>query len=557
MHTFTIREQPRTDPISYQRFSANELALCIIIAAAFGVLAVVLGQDANWDLLNYHYYDPFALVHGRLDYDMAPAQVQTFHNPLLHLPFYYAVNSLPPVAVGFLLGTFQGLNFVLLYAIARCLIHAPTTRLGTLYAALIALSGMLGAANLSEIGTTMADNVVSVFVLGSLFLVIAGCKGLLERNASGLAYAAAAGALMGLAVGLKQTTAIYGLGLCAAMLSIAIPWSRRIQAAFIFGVGVLGGLAMTGGFWFYELWERFGNPTFPYFNRVFQSPWVTSQFNLRDERFLPRRFYEWLTYPLVCLFDPSRTAELTFRDLRIPLLYVLAVTLGVAAIVRRRTATLGSYDSLQRSRLALLMVFGIVTYVVWLKLFSIYRYLIVTEMLAPLGIWLLAARLVPSSPLAKRLTLLALLGVTVTVRPPNWGRVSWDRDYFGVQVPVLPDPEHSLVLMTGYEPTAYVIPAFPAAVRFVRIQSNFTRPDVMSDGYRRRIQRAIAENRGPLYALFHENEATLPQQALAAYGLSLLSDRCQTIRSHIQNSVPEPMRFCEVVRSNPAGNQHP
>src|SRR5690242_5352948 len=55
------------------------LAACIAAAAW---VALASGQDANWDLQNYHFYDPWAWVHGRtFDRDIAAAQLQTFHAP--------------------------------------------------------------------------------------------------------------------------------------------------------------------------------------------------------------------------------------------------------------------------------------------------------------------------------------------------------------------------------------------------------------------------------------------------------------------------------------------
>jgi len=46
-----------------------------------------LGQDVNWDLQNYHLYDPYAWLHDRLTLDIAPAQMQSWHNPALDVPF--------------------------------------------------------------------------------------------------------------------------------------------------------------------------------------------------------------------------------------------------------------------------------------------------------------------------------------------------------------------------------------------------------------------------------------------------------------------------------------
>ncbi len=61
-------------------------------------LALSLRQDANWDLQNYHFYDPWAWLAGRIfDRDLAAAQLQTFHNPLADVPFYLlAANGVDP-----------------------------------------------------------------------------------------------------------------------------------------------------------------------------------------------------------------------------------------------------------------------------------------------------------------------------------------------------------------------------------------------------------------------------------------------------------------------------
>ncbi|HUA79263.1 MAG TPA: hypothetical protein VL997_02735, partial [Dyella sp.] len=38
-----------------------------------GLLSTYLGKDVDFDLLNYHFYNPWALLHGRLSVDGFPA----------------------------------------------------------------------------------------------------------------------------------------------------------------------------------------------------------------------------------------------------------------------------------------------------------------------------------------------------------------------------------------------------------------------------------------------------------------------------------------------------
>ena len=80
----------------------------------------MLGQDLNWDLQNYHIYIPYLLLENRYDFDIMPAQIQTFYTPFLDIPFFIANYwfRIPPIILGFALGCIQGLNLFILHLIA-------------------------------------------------------------------------------------------------------------------------------------------------------------------------------------------------------------------------------------------------------------------------------------------------------------------------------------------------------------------------------------------------------------------------------------------------------
>ena len=64
------------------------------LAALLPITAMLLlGFDANWDLKNYHLYNVHAWFTGRMATDIAPAQLQSWHNPLLDVPLYLIVTS--------------------------------------------------------------------------------------------------------------------------------------------------------------------------------------------------------------------------------------------------------------------------------------------------------------------------------------------------------------------------------------------------------------------------------------------------------------------------------
>src|SRR5436190_23714620 len=93
----------------------------VAAALLFGGFASLLrGVDTNWDLRNYHFYNPWAWLHGRLGFDYAPAQVQSYYSPLLDLPFYsLAAAHLPAFAITFLMGLPFGLALYFFFRIAR------------------------------------------------------------------------------------------------------------------------------------------------------------------------------------------------------------------------------------------------------------------------------------------------------------------------------------------------------------------------------------------------------------------------------------------------------
>jgi hypothetical protein len=507
-------------------------ALLFLSPLAFGALALVLGQDGSWDLRNYHFYNPWAFLHGRMDVDVAPAHNATFYNPLLHLPFYYAVTQLPPRAVAFLLGTVQGMNLWLLYGIARGL--SSESRRAT--ALLLAAAGTLGAGNLAELGTSFGDNVVSLPVLGALALILRHVKS--GRSAW---MVPAAGLLAGIAAGMKLPAAIFAVGLCAGFMVLPWPGRERLRAAFVFGVGVLIGVALADGFWLLEMWRRFGNPLFPYFNDVFQSPWAAPA-GYRDPRFLPDGWIEWLAFPLVLLFDPRQGGEVPFLDLRLPVLYIAVLALAFVPLRRERAIESGATGRY-------LLVAGVVAYVLWLKMFAIHRYALVFEMLAPLGVWLAIRALIVDERRRRIAVAISVTAMLLVMKPADWDRVAFSADYFGVTIPAIPKPERTLVLMADHDATAYLIPFFPSAVRFLRIDGYFTGPSAMPHEYDRVIRRAIHDHQGDIYLLVRSWEQESAARALQFHDMATAWPSCTRLKPALDAANPGDLLFCATHRA--------
>ena len=534
---------------SSRRVRFIRLSLCLT-PVAFGLSILWLGQDMSWDLRNYHFYNPFAFFTGRMGHDIAVSHVATYYNPLIYIPFYYAVTSLPPKAVGFVLGFIPGLNVFPIYGITRQVVDLGRPIKTAWFCLGLTWVALLGEINLAEIGTSFGDNVLSLPVLTAVWLIVRFRERLCASVRSGWPIAAAAGILAGSTLGLKLPFAIYCVGLCAAFFGLAAPFGRRFALAFIFGLGVLAGTALTGGFWLLEMWQRFQNPFFPYFNEFFKSPWGAAG-SYRDERFIPKNLAMWLLFPFWFNVDPTQVGEVGFRDLRFPLLYVLLLALLVFSIrrlLRRRSGTdapAGGADI--QATTGFFVIFMVVSFFLWMKMFAVYRYAVVCEFLVPLTVFLVLGALLRNPRRQLRAALVCMVFLLVTLDPGHWGRRPWTSDYFDVRLPALAGQRDAIVLVTGHDPIAYMIPFFPPQVRFLRIQGFMTGPSPTLNETDRQMMRALADHAGPVLILFRVYEEWHALHALEFYGLELDRAGCQTFVPGVEPQQDHLFYLCRVT----------
>ncbi|HUY68111.1 MAG TPA: hypothetical protein VMV79_02275 [Alphaproteobacteria bacterium] len=527
---------------------ARLIALALMGAApfAFGALAIWLGQDANWDLRNYHWYNAYAFLHWRYGFDVLPSQMPWFYNPLLDVPYYLLASHVPAKVAAYALGFVQGLNFILLFMLAYVALK-PFNAWGKVgVCAALAALGMLGGGGIALFGTTFYDNVTSLGLFLSALLLLCRFD---ELTAAPLRRAfwpaVLAGLPAGLMMGFKLPCVVFCLGFCLGILAAA-PSRRGLLVAFAFGIGILLGVAISDGWWMLYLQTHFGSPLFPYFNEFFRSP-LLPPIDLRDAQFVPHGWRDIVLFPYLFAKNPILVGETAWRDWRIPILYVL-VPLAVAlrlSIGGKKPAPLA-----QPYATRYVLAAAAVTYVAWLFLFSIYRYLVPLEMLAPLLI-VLAADLLPFGLYARAgLAAVLLIVVALSVQPGNWGRrTPWLQHAVEAQIPPLPDSKNLMILMAGIEPYAHLIPEFPPAIPFVRIESNLTvlapgAPPIATPALNDIIRARIAAHKGPLMLLMPSWQLADGDDALARFGLKRQTP-CQTVIDRLYND--SELALCPVI----------
>ncbi|MDX2028823.1 MAG: hypothetical protein SFW62_09350 [Alphaproteobacteria bacterium] len=529
---------------------ARNLALAVLALAplAFGALAVALGQDANWDLRNYHWYNAYAFLNGRHGFDILPSQTPWFYNPVLDVPFYLLATHVPAVVAGFILGCVQGLNFILLFMLAHATLIISHPRNKVLACLGLAALGMLGGGGISQIGTTFYDNVTSLGIFLSALLTVRHFDKLMTaswRRAFKLAFLF--GIPAGLMMGLKLPSVIFCVGLCFSFLFTGGPWHRRLCVSFAFGLGILLGLAVSLGHWMWFLQSHYGNPFFPYFNNVFNGP-LTGPTSARDTQYIPRSVQDFLLFPFIFADSPYRTGEIEWRDWRIPILYVLlpfavALRLGFGRAKNRPDV----FAQPLASRYLLWMAVG--SYLVWLRVFAIYRYAIPMEMIAPLLIVFAVGMLPIRLPMRGMLAAIVLVTVAASVMPGNWTRRdSWLDRFIEVKVPRIKDAANTMILMAGFEPYSHLVPALPAEIPVIRIESNFSSPR-QNKGINAILSQRIEAHQGRLLILIPPWQHEAVREALRYFRLDFSGKPCQTVRDRLYHD--KPMDLCPLQRLAP------
>lgn len=498
-------------------------ALWILLPVAIGAAALLLGQDANWDFRTYHYYDPYAFLTGRYGLDILPALHTTYYNPLLDVPVFVAIRHLPAWAVSWLLGSFQGLIAPLLFVLARRLVPAVSGQ--TLVAALLALAGCLGAMTLSQFGATFHDNTLSVPVLAGLTILVVVLDDWTSLTPGRrFVLLCVAAFLVGAAAGLKLTMSIYALGFAVAVAT-TIPPRHLLPALLAGALGGIAGFLVADGYWAWFLWHHFGNPFFPHFNNVFQSSFAGAT-DYRDLKFIEKLApMERMLLPLFSTLDSRTVSEADFLDARL----LAAFVIGLPALFMLRGVA---------HRLRAPIVFAASSYVGWVWLYCIYRYALPLEMLGPIVVLagLLALGLTPSR--ATRMAAAIAVVLIATTSYPAMERVPFaDRFVELRKAPDIADPAHTLVLMAGDQPTAFLIPELDPRLRFVRLNDWPYLWQSADQGFEPLVRRTIAHHQGPILILTHPFDLDRAHSMATLFGLKL-GESCQQLPNNLTPQAP-------------------
>jgi len=298
--------------------------------------------------------------------------------------------------------------------------------------------------------------------------------------------------------------------------------------------------------WF--LGERFGNPMFPLFDDVFASP-AAAQSAFRDTRFTPDGLWEFLLWPLVFSADSLKVWEVKHQDYRFAALWfagmIYAITMAARRVWRGTEGDTRTDAVIDRSAADFLIVFVLASFLLWMLGYSIYRYLMPLELIAPLVLGLLIARLGLRREFLTGLLVVLGVATVIGLHAPNQRRHAWEERYFAVDTSAVDKPDETLVLMLGHAPMGYVVPEFPSGVRFLRPDGSLNLRD--RHELLEKIRSTLQRHEGPIFVIFDASEesAVLPG-SLDRLGLAALPGDCRPLATN----VPDDLRICTAVQRN-------
>jgi hypothetical protein len=481
-----------------------------------------LNQDANWDLLNYHAYDPSSLLSGTWFTDIHPAAAGSYVSPNQDLLMWPLISGVPaPIATAVLVAI-QVSIFIPLGLIIQALVPAISRprALG------LGLIGVSGAMMMTELGTTMGDIPPAILLAWALYVLLSI---LAQQPVRAERRAIIAGALVGAAVALKFTVTYLFPGLLVFVIALVIA-ERRRSAALFFVTSATVAIILCAP-WAIVLQTHMGSPVFPMFNGFFGAPRVPAV-NLGDIRFPVVSLGGLAKLPIRQGLGTAYTSEEYIRDVRWFIGFV-AVGVGMAAIA------LGTFRPWTRAgwrpRLPAmtLMVFWCVSYVAWAFEFGNQRYAMLLEVLAfpiiVIGFSLALPRL-PTSRASLPLLLLLAVFVAGTTRIMDFGRRPMDWAPIVPSVTIEPLSRYDTIVI-GEEPLAVlraVTRDAPGASRQIWLGAPFNEADLAVE------KKAIAgKSIGVIFYTYEHDGAVATADQL---GLRLTS-QCAQFESPLANSV--------------------
>lgn len=245
----------------------NWMVLLFLIMLS-GFYSIYIGMERDWDMRNYHIYSPWAFLNDRINYDIMPAGIQSYFNPILDVPHFLMIKYLnnSPYLITFLMGIGYALFLFFVYKIAKLVFEKYHGVVLPIFCLFIAVLTFIIA---RFVGFMSQDLFINALGLCAVYMVLKAIN-----NKSSLKYLSIAGLVIGAATGLKLSASVFAVPLVVSALFFVKSFDKPWKSFFAMIACGAAGFLLFNGFWMYKLYSAYGNPLMPYFNQVFHSPLI-------------------------------------------------------------------------------------------------------------------------------------------------------------------------------------------------------------------------------------------------------------------------------------------
>lgn len=443
----------------------SQIVIFLLFLLFGGFLSMALKFELNWDFANYHYYNPWAYLNGRIGKDITVAGVNGFYNPLPDLPLYFLIkyfNSSPNL-IYFMQGLWFGALGFVLCKLAQ-LFFDKDSLYGQYSIMAVLLFGLSGYSVFFQIGTSTNEIMIALLIMLSLWLLL---KEIFVQQLGRNYIFLSAGLIAGAAMGLKLTAVFYCVALGLSLIIFAKKLQKPWQNILFFSLGGLIGFLLLNGFWMLKMWVMFGNPLFPYANGWFKSEYFELR-NYTDDRFIPKSLTEFWFLPFYWAFNPHRLdGNVIVIDFRWAILCIVILLVALKSVVEKNKVNFC---------VLFVICFMLAAYVVWINVSAVGRYMIPMELCGAIILVKSTEFLRPQSEKWKTLywQIVSATGVLLLLTPvfsQIWGcrNCVVDRRLFSnfVAVQDVKIPDNSLLMFYNY-PSAALLPYFDQEAKNIR-----------------------------------------------------------------------------------------
>lgn len=438
------------------------LASMMIFPIFFGLWSLMLGQDRNEDLANYHLYNAFAFLNDKLNIDFSVGSIQSYFNPILDLPYFWLIQNTPPQMVSFFMGTLHGLIYIPLAIIIKKIIFFKANK-SHYIVIFLALAGCLTGNFLAGLGNSMGDNLTALIEIVSFALIIYYWEDINNSSQKAIVILLFSGLISGAGLALKLSNVPFAMSMCIALLlSSNTDLKKRFSISLLFGIGVLIGMGIFGGFWYQTMWQKFHNPVFPLYSNIFPNAFLSFD-DYSESQFGPKTIIEYIFFPFVSAFDYHRAGRGLIHQFIWPLLETLCILILINNFYIRKI--------LIDAREKFLFYFVLFAYLIWMILLSYQRYIVTIELLTPIVLYLLISLLNPNKNNWKLIKTIVILSILITLIGGfgTFGHSSYKKYALEAEIPIIEFPEKSSVLMPDKSPIGWLVTLFPKDLAFIRL----------------------------------------------------------------------------------------